>query len=104
LIAAINGPDGLVDATDLLITGRMIGELGGERHRLLHQRRRLTLGSVATIKRHLESSFDQAFTESERLMSESFTGDDVKEAVAAYRERRPPRFVPRPPRWRQENR
>ena len=117
---------GLTHATDLLLTGRMIE---GEEAQRLGFVSRVVEGpslveeavafatelstttspaSVKTIKyqlrRHLESSFDQAFTDSEGFMSESFAGDDLKEGVAAYREQRPPRFAPLPLRWREEDR
>jgi enoyl-CoA hydratase/carnithine racemase len=59
-------------------------------------------GSVATIKAqlrdHLDRNFDRAFAESEALMLDSFSGEDLKEGVAGYRERRPPRFASLPPR------
>jgi enoyl-CoA hydratase/carnithine racemase len=46
------------------------------------------------VHRALESSFQDAYAESERLMLESFGRDDVREGVASYLERRAPEFPP----------
>jgi enoyl-CoA hydratase/carnithine racemase len=54
--------------------------------------------SMAIIKRqvydHLDVGFEQARDESNRLMAEAFDRPDLAEGVAAFTERRPPRFAP----------
>jgi enoyl-CoA hydratase/carnithine racemase len=54
--------------------------------------------SMAVIKeqlrRALDQSLDKALAEAGTLMRDSFSRSDVKEGVASYLERRPPRFEP----------
>lgn len=56
--------------------------------------------SIAQIKgqvgRDLERGFPESFEESRRLMAESLEREDVREGVASFVERRPPRFDPWP--------
>ena len=46
------------------------------------------------VRRHLETSFDEAVGDSDGLMLESFRGADLAEGVSSYRERRAPNFSP----------
>jgi enoyl-CoA hydratase/carnithine racemase len=46
----------------------------------------------------LDSDYATAYSESERLMAESFTRSDVQEGVASYLEKRAPDFPPLPAR------
>lgn len=50
------------------------------------------------VRRDLQRDFLDAVAEADRLMRESLTGADVGEGVQSYFERRPPSFVPLPPR------
>jgi enoyl-CoA hydratase/carnithine racemase len=58
--------------------------------------------SMAIVKRqareHLDVDFEAALAESDQLMLDSFDAPDVKEGVASYVEKRPPRFAGLPPR------
>jgi hypothetical protein len=46
------------------------------------------------VRRHLNTSFEEAVADSDRLMLESFKRADLAEGVRSYRERRPPAFPP----------
>jgi enoyl-CoA hydratase/carnithine racemase len=48
------------------------------------------------VHRALDSDFETAYADAERLMLESFGRDDVREGVASYLERRAPAFPPLP--------
>ena len=50
------------------------------------------------VRAALDSDYATAYSESERLMAESFTRSDVQEGVASYLEKRAPDFPPLPAR------
>ena len=49
------------------------------------------------VRRDQESSLEDSIIRADSLMFESFVGADLKEGVASYSERRPPRFMPLAP-------
>lgn len=107
-------------ALDLLLSGRTI--TGTEAHRIglvdflaesedvvqaavdyaASLARTASPWSMSMIKQQVvaagDESFDEAVARAEELMRESFVRSDIDEGVAAYEERRPPRFDPLPPR------
>jgi enoyl-CoA hydratase/carnithine racemase len=48
----------------------------------------------AQVRRHLETGFDEAARDAERLMAEALAHPDATEGAQSFIERRPPRFAP----------
>ena len=107
---------GLADAVELLLSGRVLLGDEAERLRLVHRSlppedvlpaaldyaadlaENCSPASLAAIKwqtyRHVDASLAETLSESDPLMHDSVVGDDFKEGVASFTERRAPRFAP----------
>ena len=107
---------GFADSVELLLSGRVLLGEEAERLRLVHRAlapeavlpaaleyardlaANCSPAALAAIKwqayRHVDGRLDEALRESEPLMHEAVAGDDFKEGVASFAERRPPHFAP----------
>ncbi len=107
---------GFADSVELLLSGRVLLGEEAERLRLVHRAlapeavlpaaleyardlaANCSPAALAAIKwqayRHVDGRLDEALRESAPLMHKAVAGDDFKEGVASFAERRPPHFAP----------